>query len=49
MNMQEMSRLILGLRKLGLGDKELVDFLLWVESGETGYEPRPIRKEENDK
>ena len=44
-----MFRLILGLRKLGLGDKELVDFLLWVESGDTKYEPKPIRDQENDK
>lgn len=37
--MTEMSRLILGLRKLGLGDRELADFLLWVESGDAKYEP----------
>lgn len=40
--MAEMSRLILGLRKLGLSDKELVDFLLWVESGDAKYEPGQI-------
>lgn len=39
MDMTKMSRLILGLRKLGLGDKELADFLLWVESGDAKYEP----------
>lgn len=49
MNMTEMSRLISGLRKLGLGDKELADFLLWVESGEAQYEPQPIEKQEKDK
>ena len=49
MDMQEMSRLILGLRKLGLGDKELADFLLWVENGETQYEPKPLNKQENNK
>lgn len=38
-SMTEMSRLILGLRKFGLGDKELADFLLWVESGDAKYEP----------
>ena len=46
MNMQEMSRLILGLRKLGLGDKELADFLLWVENGQEQYEPKPIKPQE---
>lgn len=46
MNMQEMSRLILGLRKLGLGDKELADFLLWVENGESQYEPKAIKEKE---
>ena len=48
MNMQEMSRLILGLRKLGLSDKKMADFLLWVESGETKYEPEPIIEQQND-
>ena len=42
-----MSRLILGLRKLGLGDKELADFLLWVENGERQYEPKPIEQEKD--
>ena len=37
MNMQEMSRLIQGLRKLGLEDRQLADFLLWVESGAVEY------------
>ena len=49
MNMQEMSRLILGLRKLGLGDKELADFLLWIESGEPQYEPKPIGTQAQNK
>ena len=48
MNMQEMSRLILGLRKLGLGDKELADFLLWVENGQEQYEPKPIIRQEEE-
>lgn len=42
MDMREMSRLIIGLRKLGLGDKELADFLLWIASGEARYEPKPL-------
>lgn len=40
MTMQEMSRLIIGLRELGLGDKELADFLLWIENGEEQYRPK---------
>lgn len=46
MTMQEMSRLITGLRKLGLGDKELADFILWIENGEAQYEPKPMIKQE---
>ncbi|MBR2214465.1 MAG: hypothetical protein IJ849_01745 [Selenomonadaceae bacterium] len=34
MNMQEMSRLIEGLREIGLKGEELADFLLWIESGD---------------
>lgn len=49
MTMQEMSRLILGLRKIGLGDKELADFLLWVENGQEQYEPKPIDTKKLDK
>lgn len=43
--MQEMSRLIKGLRKLGLDDGRVADFMLWVESGEDQYEPKPICQE----
>lgn len=34
MNMQEMSRLIQGLRSIGLTDSQMAEFLLWVESGD---------------
>lgn len=44
-----MTRLILGLRKLGLTDKEMGDFLLWVGNGEKEYEPKSIRGQEKDK
>ena len=49
MDMTEMSRLILGRRKLGLGDKELAGFLLWIENGESQYEPKPIGTKEEDR
>ena len=48
MNMQEMSRLIQGLRKLGLEDRQLADFLLWVEGGAVEYEPQPLVEQKPD-
>ena len=39
MNMQENARLALGLRALGLSDTEIVNFLLWIETGEDQYKP----------
>ena len=39
MNMQENARLALGLRALGLNDTEIVNFLLWIETGEEQYKP----------
>ena len=49
MTMQEMSRLILGLRDLGLSGDDVNDFLLYVESGDENYKPKKrIGKEEND-
>ena len=39
MNMQENARLALGLRALGLSDTEIVNFLLWIETGEEQYKP----------
>ncbi len=40
MNMQETSRLILGLRSAGWSEKEINDFLLYIESGEEQYKPK---------
>ena len=40
MNMQETSRLILGLRDAGWTEKEINDFLLYIESGSEEYKPR---------
>ena len=44
MNMQEASRIILGLRAAGWDDKSINDFILWIETGEEQY--RPTKKEE---
>lgn len=49
MNMQEMTRLIRGLREAGWTEKEINDFLLYIESGEDQYKPKnPGKKEKDD-
>ena len=44
MNMQEASRIILGLRAAGWDDKSINDFILWVETGDERYKPT-VKKE----
>ena len=39
MNIQEASRIILGLRDAGWDEKSINDFILWVETGEEQYKP----------
>jgi len=39
MNMQEASRIILGLRAVGWDDKSINDFILWIETGDERYKP----------
>lgn len=46
MNMQETARLILGLRSAGWSEKEINDFMLFIESGEEQYKPE--KKTETD-
>ena len=41
MTKNESSRMILGLRGLGLTDTQITDFILWVETGEDQYKPKP--------
>lgn len=41
MNMTEVARLLLGLRAAGWSEKEINDFLLYIESGEEQYKPKP--------
>lgn len=41
MNMTEIARLLLGLRAAGWSEKEINDFVLYIESGEEQYMPKP--------
>lgn len=40
MTMQEVARLILGLRAAGWTEEEINNFLLFVETGEDKYKPK---------
>lgn len=40
MNMTEVTRLILGLRSAGWSEKEINDFIVYIESGEEQYKPQ---------
>lgn len=40
MNMTETARLILGLRNAGWNEKEINDFILYIETGEDQYRPK---------
>ena len=49
MNMTENSRFIKGLRAAGWTEKEINDFMLYIESGEEEYMPKPrLRKEKEE-
>lgn len=41
MNMTEVARMLLGLRAAGWTEKEINDFILYIESGEEQYKPKP--------
>ena len=41
MNMQEVARLLLGLRAAGWTEKKINDFMLYIESGDEHYMPTP--------
>ena len=41
MTMTEITRLLKGLRAAGWTEKEINDFLIYIESGEEAYEPKP--------
>ncbi len=44
MNMTEVARLIQGLRSAGWTEKQINDFLMWIESGEEQYKPKDSEK-----
>lgn len=46
MNMSEAARLIIGLRAAGWKDKEITDFILYIETGEEQYKPAQKEKAE---
>ena len=46
--MTEVARLLLGLRAAGWSEKEINDFLLYIESGDEQYKPKP-QSERKDK
>ena len=46
MNMTEMARFILGLRSAGWSEEKINNFIVFIESGEEQYKPRPDRDTE---
>ena len=40
MNLQEVVRLLTGLRDMGLPEKEINDFLMYIESGNDVFRPK---------
>ena len=44
MNMQEAARVIIGLRAAGWDEKEINDFILFVETGEEKYKQKQKEK-----
>lgn len=44
MTMSEAARVILGLRAAGWDEKDINDFILWVETGEEQYKPKKAEK-----
>ena len=46
MNRSEASRVILGLRAAGWPEKEINDFILWIETGEEQYKPKASKDKE---
>ena len=46
MNMQEVARLLIGLRADGWSEKKINDFILYIETGEEQYKPKPDERKE---
>lgn len=47
MNMTEVARFLLGLRAAGWTEKEINDFMLYIESGDEQYKPKPKGEKKN--
>lgn len=45
MNMTETSRLILGLRAAGWDEKDINDFILYIDLGDEKYLPKNLAKD----
>lgn len=43
-NMSEVARLIIGLRSAGWNEKDINDFILFIETGEEQYKPKEREK-----
>lgn len=43
MTIAEASRVILGLRAAGWNEKDINDFILWIETGDEKYKPTSKR------
>ena len=41
MTLSEAARLLLGLKELGWTDREIMDFALYMDTGEEQYQPKP--------
>ncbi len=46
--MNESSRLILGLRSRGWTDTEIIDFILYIETGDDKYKPKSKDEEKTE-
>lgn len=44
MNMTETARLILGLRAAGWNEKDINDFILYIETGDERYKPEKTKE-----
>ena len=44
MHMSEAARLIIGLRARGWGEKDINDFILFIETGDEKYKPETKEK-----
>lgn len=45
MTMAEAARLMTGLRSAGWSDTRIVDFVIWVETGDEQYRPKEEKTE----